>query len=156
MAFESCRSSTVSESEEMLIWTRKNWVLGTNCVKRGVNTNPQKIKDIEKWLTSRDLKDLKGFLGLTEYYWRFVKDYRKIAIPLKNLLKKNVFHCNLETQQSFEVLKSIMVFVPMLMISGLSKEFVVETDAFQVGVRCSLDTRWQAYRVFEWGTLLSK
>ena len=43
---------------------------------QGVSTNPRKIAAMEAWLIPTSLKALKGFLGLTGYYRKFIKNYR--------------------------------------------------------------------------------
>ena len=58
---------------------------------QGVSTNPRKIAAMEAWLIPTSLKALKGFLGLTRYYRKFIKNYRQIANPLTALLRKNAF-----------------------------------------------------------------
>ena len=50
--------------------------------------DPNKVSSVLKWLTQQNLKGVRGFLGLTSYYRRFIKDYGKIAQPLTTLLKK--------------------------------------------------------------------
>ncbi|XP_017406078.1 uncharacterized mitochondrial protein AtMg00860-like [Vigna angularis] len=50
-----------------------------------------KVKVVREWEDPRNLKALRGYLGLTIYYRRFVKDYGKIAKPLTKLLKKGQF-----------------------------------------------------------------
>lgn len=46
---------------------------------QGVSTDPSKIKDVMDWPEPDNATKLRGFLGLTGYYIRFVKDYGKIC-----------------------------------------------------------------------------
>jgi len=62
--------------------------LGHIISAKGVATDPKKIKDVNDWPTSKDLTRLRGFLGLTGYYRRFMKNYGKIAWLLTQLQKK--------------------------------------------------------------------
>nr|KYP41515.1 hypothetical protein KK1_037100 [Cajanus cajan] len=50
-----------------------------------------KIDSIRAWPQPTNLKQLRGFLGLSGYYRRFVKGYAQLATPLTDLLKKNAF-----------------------------------------------------------------
>ncbi|KAL0293279.1 UNVERIFIED_CONTAM: Retrovirus-related Pol polyprotein from transposon gypsy [Sesamum radiatum] len=52
-------------------------------VERGrIRMDPKKVKAIEEWQPPSDVHDLCSFLGLANYYRRFVKDYSKIARKL--------------------------------------------------------------------------
>ena len=48
----------------------------------------EKIQSVVKWPISKTLCEVHGFLGLIDYYRKFVKDYGKLARLLTNLLKK--------------------------------------------------------------------
>ncbi|KAL0301855.1 UNVERIFIED_CONTAM: Retrovirus-related Pol polyprotein from transposon [Sesamum radiatum] len=58
-------------------------------MERGrIRMDPKKVQAIEEWRPPIDVHDLRSFLGLANYYRRFVKGYSEIAQPMTDLLKK--------------------------------------------------------------------
>ena len=66
--------------------------LGHKVSHDGVKVDLNKIKAIMEWPIPKTTKKLRGFLGLTGYCRRFVKNYGHIAAPLTPLLKNDSFH----------------------------------------------------------------
>ena len=95
------------------------------CIRDSTN----KIKAIQEWKVPTTIKQLRGFLGLTGYYHKFIKNHGRIAAPLTTLLKKDAFSWTPEETKAFEHLKYEMCLAPILATPDFTKTFIVECDA---------------------------
>lgn len=60
--------------------------LGHVITKNGISVDPKKIQAMNQWLLLKNARSLRGFLGLTGYYRKFIKAYGSIAAPLNHML----------------------------------------------------------------------
>ncbi|KAF3666057.1 hypothetical protein T459_07651 [Capsicum annuum] len=104
----------------------------------GLQVDLEKIRAIESWPCPILLKEVRGFLGLTGYYRRFVKGYTQLASPLTDLLKKDSFVWSDTSSAAFITLKQALSSVPVLALSNFAKMFSVETDASGTGISAVL------------------
>ena len=63
--------------------------LGVVIGPKGIKMEEEKVKGILKWPTLKYVKDVQKFLGLANYYCRFIERFASIARPLYNLVKKD-------------------------------------------------------------------
>ena len=102
---------------------------------QGVATDPKKIEVVANWPQPSDTRQLRGFLGLSGYYRKFIKNYGILSRPLTNLLKKDVlFHWTPQLQTCFDTLKKALISAPVLALPNFTKAFTVETDASSTGI----------------------
>ncbi|PNX98954.1 retrotransposon-related protein, partial [Trifolium pratense] len=103
--------------------------LGHMVSSTGVFPEPSKIQAILDWPRPKTITELRGFLGLTGFYRKFIKGYASIALPLTSLLRKDAFIWNDLSTQAFQTLKTAMTQAPTLALPDFSKPFILETDA---------------------------
>ena len=90
----------------------------------------RKVQAVIDWPTPTKVTELRSFLGLENYYRRFIKGYSKIVSPLKDFLKKDIaWDWDIECQMAFESLKQAISREPVLQLLNLDLPFEVQTDA---------------------------
>ena len=104
--------------------------LGYRLTSEGLLPDESKLSAVKDFPIPNTTKKLKGFLGLADYYRRFIPNFSKIAKPLTNLLKNNTpFIWNATTDEVFNTLKQLLRSQPLFQYPDFSKHFILTTDA---------------------------
>jgi predicted permease len=111
---------------------------------------PEKISAMLDWPTPNSLTALHRFLGLTDFYRRFGRNYAASAAPLIDLLKGTKFTWNESAEATFTNLKKTMTITPVLILPDLSKPFSLETDASSVAIGAVLSQDSHPLAFFSW------
>jgi len=100
-------------------------------VGRGIiKPDPDKILTIQDFPRPETLTALKGFLGLCNYYRRFIKGFAHTASPLYQLLKKGVaFEWSQARILAYEQLKAALTSADCLYAPDFTRPFLLQTDA---------------------------
>ena len=106
--------------------------LGYIIDEHGVHVDPARIQVIQNWPSSTTLTELCNFLGLANFYHRFVLGFSHITWPLSQVSKggvKEKFFWSESQQKAFTELKYHLYMAPVLALLDLQQPFEVETDA---------------------------
>ena len=96
----------------------------------GVSPDPDKIEAVRSFPVPKCVKDVRSFLGLCNYYRRFVEGFAKITSPLNRLTRKNVeFVWSPDCDFAFNELKNRLCSPPILAYPDFEKPFHLYTDA---------------------------
>ncbi|WVZ63291.1 LOW QUALITY PROTEIN: hypothetical protein U9M48_012933 [Paspalum notatum var. saurae] len=101
--------------------------------------DPSKVSSIMDWKIPKNVKEVRGFLGLTGYYRRFIEGFSIVAKPMTSLLEKNAEYIwNKVRQASFDELKKRLTTAPVLTLPDQTKSFTVYCYASKEGLGCVL------------------
>lgn len=101
----------------------------------GVKVNPAKIAAVNDWPRPTNVHQVRSFLGLANYFRKFIQGYAKLAVPLTNLTKAvNPFVWSPECQQSFDGIKWALTHAPVLASPNEKIPYEVVSDASGLGI----------------------
>jgi len=135
---------------EKCVWkARKIGFLGVIIGPNGIEIKTKKVDRVLSWPQPKNVKDVRKFLGLANYYRRFIKDFAQVARPMNILTwKDKKWRWEEAQQKAFDELKQVFTTKPVLAAPDLDKEFWVEADASNyatgrvLSMKCS-DKKWR-------------
>jgi hypothetical protein len=104
--------------------------LGHIISKDGIAVDPEKIEAIREWSASKNVTEVRSFMGLAGYYKIFIEGFSNIAHPITSLQRKGVkFQWTLDCKKSFQHLKQLLTSAPILRIVDPDEDFNICFDA---------------------------
>ena len=104
--------------------------LGHKFSSDGIFVDEEKIASVVSYPQPKSQREVRAFLGLCNYYRKFVKGYAGIASPLNRLLSKDVkFEWTTECEDAFIQLKKALTESPILSFPNFSERFYLYVDA---------------------------
>jgi len=103
----------------------------------GIEASQSKIDAIQSYPVPTTRKQVRGFLGVCNFYIRYVHNFATIAHPLNQLLKKSPtirIKWTAECQRVFDTLKEKLISPPILAFPNLNKPFRIAVDASATGI----------------------
>ena len=103
--------------------------LGYVIDSRGIHVDPKKLHILRDWTIPQKIHELRIFLGLVNFYQRFIRDFSHIVWPLNKLTKgngKTVFKWTPTQQQYFGKLKNKLCSARVLVLPDLHQPFEIE------------------------------
>ena len=137
---------------------RKVEFLGVVIGPYRIKMEEEKVKGVLDWPTPKCVKDVQKFLGLVNYYCRFIESFVSIARPLYNIVKKDQKLDWTERQEeAFRKLKERFTKKPVLAVPDLDKKMRMKVDASNytiggvISIKCedSLEINSFSLKIFE-------
>ncbi len=134
--FERFRQKGLMVSLEKSHFMRQNVsYLGFQLTSEGLLPGDKKIKAVKAFPIPKDVTGIKSFLGLINYFRKFIKDCSKIAHPMTKLMRKDTeFVWGEEQNEAFEKLKTALIDSAMLKYPNPNKPYLLTTDASYSGM----------------------
>ncbi|GFW23549.1 retrovirus-related Pol polyprotein from transposon 17.6 [Trichonephila clavipes] len=109
--------------------------LGLVISKDGITPDESKVKALIEVKPPKNSRGVLKFLGMTQWYQKFIKNYIDICEPLYQLKRKfKKFSWSEETQVTFEAIKQVITEAPVLKLPDFNTPFELFTDASSIGI----------------------
>ena len=105
-----------------------------------------KIKAVQQYVRPVTKKNMRAFLGLVNFYRRFIPNQATIVASLTDATRKespDKINWTRPREKAFEKIKEVLVAQPVLKAPDFTKQFVLATDASGVGLGAVLAQEWE-------------
>jgi hypothetical protein len=104
--------------------------LGHVVSNNGTHVDPNKIQAIQDWAEPQSAQDLRSFLGLANYFKKFIAGFSAIAAPLIELTSpKTTYTFSAPARKAFTALKHALTHAPVLAFPDDSTPYELVSDA---------------------------
>ena len=114
--------------------------LGYIISEEGIRPNPDKINVVKNYTIPKTTKEIKAYLGLLDYYRKFISNFAKLTKPMTRCLNKGS-KINIQDKDyidSFNGSKTLLINAPILQYPDFNETFMVTTDASNYALRAIL------------------
>ncbi|XP_043700019.1 uncharacterized mitochondrial protein AtMg00860-like [Telopea speciosissima] len=120
-------------------WLSQVAFLGHVVSAEGIKVAPRKVKAVMEWEAAKNAGEIYSFLGLADYYRRFIENFSRISAPMTKLTQKRVnFVWSDESEKSFQELKQKLSSAPVLTLPDGTGGMIVYCDGSRLGLGCML------------------
>lgn len=129
--FQRLRECNLKLNPDKCVFLKREVIyLGHKVTSHGVYPDPSKFHVIKNYPTPKTVKDVQRFVAFANYYRKFISNFAEKAMPLNQLLRKNVvFEWTDERKKAFETLKYCLMNPPVLQYPDFTKPFILTTDS---------------------------
>ena len=116
--------------------------LGVVIGPKGVEMQKEKVEGVLNWPALRNVKEVQKFLGLANYYRRFIKDFARIVVLLHVLVRKEQkWKWKKKQEEVFGKLKAVFTTELVLVIPDIDKKIRVKADVSDYATEGVLSTK---------------
>jgi len=134
-----CEHQLYAKFSKCEFWLKKVPFLSHVLSEEGISVDPAKVQEVLDWKVPTSVHEVRSFLGLAEYYRRFIPEFSKISKPMTRLLQKDEkFVWTPECDEAFHKLRTLLTSAPVLAQPDIEKPFDVFCDASGIGLGCVL------------------
>jgi RNase H-like domain found in reverse transcriptase/Integrase zinc binding domain/Reverse transcriptase (RNA-dependent DNA polymerase) len=120
-------------------------IVGFLCDEEGRRPDPRKVEKILTWPTPRNVKEARGFIGISVYYRMFIVGFSIIAAPIFQLFRKGKrYEWTVDCQLAMDALKQAITSAPVLV--------TLDFSAAALSIFLNVD----ASTTIGWGAVLSQ
>ncbi|XP_070034802.1 uncharacterized protein [Nicotiana tomentosiformis] len=120
-------------------WLNSVAFLGHIISGEGIQVDTQKIEAVKTWPIPTTPMEVRSFLGLADYYRRFVEGFSSPSARLKKLTQKGAkFQWTDACEWSFQALKDRLTSASVITLSEGTDGYAIYCDALGVGLGCVL------------------
>ena len=131
--------------------------LGHILEKGRVWADPKKVRAVEEWERPSDCTRRRRFLGFANFYRRFILGFSRVAAPLSVLTSTlHPFSWSPEAEAAFSELKTLFTMAPVLIFPDPGRQFIIEVDASDIGIRAVLSQRTEGDQLIHPVAFLSR
>jgi len=129
LVLDRLRQARLTVKTEKVVFATQEISLGHLVSPGCVRIDPERTRPIREFPIPQDNRGLDRFIGMVNFYQKFIPRCADVAARFNALRKRTKFVWCQEQQEAFEALKRAIPQPPVLGMAKCSEKFILQTDA---------------------------